>query len=179
VSKRISSILGLIAIDQVIKLAISRFALNALVILIPGALYFHPVQNTNLNWFASMASLQTPVWLMVVIQATILLLILAARRFFTYRSGCQPLLEAFTVFIAAGIGCSFVDVVFWGGSLDFMGLFHWFIFDTKDVYLNTASVFLILWVIKREKEHSQKPQGPSGWPALLQWLKAGCPAQKL
>jgi len=39
-------------------------------------------------------------------------------------------------FVIAGIICSFIDVVFWGGSLDFIGLFDWFIFDMKDVWLN-------------------------------------------
>jgi signal peptidase II len=46
---------ALTALDQAVKLAISHFALHASVILIPGVLFFQPVQNTNLNWVASMA----------------------------------------------------------------------------------------------------------------------------
>jgi signal peptidase II len=171
--------LALIALDQAVKLIISHFAMNATISLIPGVLTFHPTQNLNLNWLASMAGYQTPVWLMVVVQVLVLVIITLASRFITYESGSrQPWLNVFTIFITAGIGCSFIDVVFWGGSLDFAGLFNWFVFDIKDLYLNTACVFLVLWVIKKEIETKQDPTNEHSWRLFFPWMRAGCPAQK-
>ena len=54
-------------------------------------------------------------------------------------------------FVIAGIICSFIDVVFWGGSLDFIGLFDWFIFDMKDVWLNAGLIGGIIWVTINEQ----------------------------
>jgi len=33
-----------------------------------------------------------------------------------------------------------IDDIFWGGSLDYIQLFDWFIFDLKDVYLTTIAI---------------------------------------
>lgn len=168
---------ALIALDQAVKLLISKSALNASMVLIPGTLLFKPTQNTHLNWIASMAGYKTPVWMMITLQIVVLVLVTLLFRYLTYRSGSrQPLLLAFFTFVAAGIGCSFIDVVFWGGSLDFLGLFSWFVFDTKDIYLNTSSVFLVLWVIKNEKgkEHRLR-SSETNLHMLTNWFRQGCP----
>ena len=144
---------ALIAFDQAIKLAIFRFALHASTVLIPGVLFFQPVQNKNLNWLASMAGVQTPVWLMVVFQTAMLAAATLLFRYLVKRAGfLHPLLQSFYCFIVAGIGCSFIDVMFWGGSLDFLRLYHWFTFDTKDLYLNATYISLLLWEIRRSRE---------------------------
>lgn len=171
--------IALIALDQAIKLAVSIFSPNARIILIPGVLQFEPSKNVNLNWFASMAGYHTPVWMMVAFQLAVLAIIVLAFRYFTFRAfSRQRVLQTALSFGAAGVCCSFIDVVFWGGSLDFMGLFNWFIFDTKDLFLNTALVMLIFWSIWYEKEKERKQIPGNNWRTILQWLRHGCPVKR-
>ena len=48
------------------------------------------------------------------------------------------------VFIFAGALCSFIDKVFYGGSLDFIGISDLFIADLKDIYINIGLLFFIM-----------------------------------
>ena len=57
----------------------------------------------------------------------------------------QPHLSHFLIFFESGIFCSFLDVIFWGGSLDFIALLNWSVFDLKDVFLSVSIVFLLLF----------------------------------
>ena len=50
------------------------------------------------------------------------------------------------VFIMAGALCSLIDKVFYGGSLDFIGISNLFIADFKDIYINLAILFFILCI---------------------------------
>ena len=48
------------------------------------------------------------------------------------------------VFIFTGALCSFIDKVFYGGSLDFIGISDLFIADFKDIYINLGLLFFIM-----------------------------------
>ena len=48
------------------------------------------------------------------------------------------------IFIFAGALCSFIDKVFYGGSLDFIGISNLFIADIKDMYINLGLLFFIM-----------------------------------
>lgn len=176
--KPVFILLALTALDQAIKLLISKFVPNASLVLIPGVLRFEPTHNTHLNWIASMLGYKTPVWQMIALQILVLAVVTLLYRYLVYKSGNrQPLLVAFYSFVAAGICCSFIDVVFWGGSLDFMGLFNWFVFDTKDVYLNTASACFLVWLLKNENTNKGNLENKNNKLAVIQWMKAGFPMQ--
>lgn len=160
--------------DQGVKLLISRFASEAYLTLIPGALVFRPVRNTNLNWLSSMAGITPPVWLMVVMQALMLAAVVLIYRYMAYRSGRRGgLLALFFSFAAAGICCSFIDVVFWGGSLDFLGLFDWFVFDTKDLFLNASWILIAVRELTRRQPDPEAAAGEKG--GIAQWFRLGCP----
>ena len=47
-------------------------------------------------------------------------------------------------FIVAGALCSLIDKVFYGGSLDFIGISNLFIADIKDIYINLGLLFFIM-----------------------------------
>lgn len=165
--------LALAAADQGVKLLISRFAPDAELTLIPGALVFQPVHNTNLNWLSSMAGITPPVWLMVALQVLMLAAVVLIYRYLAYRSSSRGgLLALFFSFAAAGICCSFIDVVFWGGSLDFLGLFDWFVFDTKDLFLNASWIIIAIRELTR-KQPSPDKAGEKG--GIMQWFRLGCP----
>lgn len=72
--------------------------------------------------------------------------------------------------------CSFIDVVFWGGSLDFIGLFDWFIFDTKDVFLNTGWILALIWTWRHEKKQKKSYSNEHNIedvPFTI-WFRNGC-----
>ena len=46
------------------------------------------------------------------------------------------------LFILSGALCSLIDKIFYGGSLDFIGISNLFIADIKDMYINLGLLFL-------------------------------------
>ena len=159
---------ALVVIEQVIKLLISRYFAGDDLVLIPGALYFSPVQNTHMNWFGSLAGIQMPVFIMVIMEVVIFILVLLAHRYFSCLTKNESRLPAvFATISMAAITCAFIDNVFWGGSLDYIGLFNWFVFDLKDVYIDIG---LILFVaLSFRTDASGKQDG------FIPWLRRGCP----
>lgn len=138
----------LMIIDQIAKLFVTTYYINANIILIPHILLFRPVQNTNLNWIANMLEYDTPILFMLLMQAFALGLILVLHCYLSYLwRQSSKLLNGMFVFFMAGIACSFIDVAFWGGSWDFIRFFDWFTFDLKDVYLNIGLVFLLIYIV--------------------------------
>jgi signal peptidase II len=53
---------------------------------------------------------------------------------------------AFT-YLFSGEICSTVDKIFWGGSLDYVLVEGFFIFDLKDVYLSLFDAIVVLCLI--------------------------------
>ena len=48
------------------------------------------------------------------------------------------------LFIICGALCSLIDKIFYGGSLDFIGISTLFVADIKDIYINLGILFLIV-----------------------------------
>ncbi len=126
-----------------------------------------------------MADYQAPVWLMVCLQILFLALVLVVYRYLVYFSENQKAYaNGFLIFCLAGIICSFIDVVFWGGSLDFIRLLDWFTFDLKDVYLTVCIAcvlpyaFSYLRTYRNTTAEERKEQG------LWRWIKKGCPVSR-
>lgn len=160
----------LIALDQLIKVIIANFAMDKFIVFIPGVLRFEPFQNTNLNWLASMADVVMPIFLMVILQIAAATGFLLFYRYEKYKSIKSNLwLNMGLCMILAGIGCSFIDVVFWGGSLDYIGFFHWFIFDMKDVFLNAGWISILLWLNSKD----YKARGNES-VSFKSWISNGC-----
>lgn len=169
---------GLVIIDQVVKLFISHYFTNTHAILLPGILIFRPVQNENLTWISSIMDYNTPVWLMLILQLFASAFVVLVHRYLFYLwSEKKRLLKGMLDFLLAGIICSLIDVVFWGGSLDYIRLFNWFTFDMKDVYLNIGVFFAFLYggmyyfQIYRKLSGEERRQ-----TGLLRWLKRGMPS---
>ncbi len=155
--KREFFIAGLfIAFDQIIKIFIKFYAMNSYIVLIPDVIRFQPVQNTNLNWVASMIGITMPVIFMVFFQSIAMIICILFYKFEIYKIKVPHIwLTLSFCFMFSGIVCSFIDVVFWGGSIDFIGLFDWFTFDTKDVYLNAGWISMILFSNTTSYENSK------------------------
>lgn len=170
--------LVLILIDQIAKILITRYSIGVEFILLPNILLFRPVQNTNLTWLASLFDYKMSVFSMVIIQICAFLFTIVIYRYFSSlwmeRKG---LLKIMLVCYIAGISCSFIDVVFWGGSWDFIRLFDWFTFDFKDVYFNVGFIpvlfYGILYHFKVYVKMSKKEREETGF---LKWIQRGMPS---
>ncbi len=161
----------LILLEQSVKVLIWNFAMDARVTLIPTVMRFEPFQNTNLNWFASMAGVVMPVLFMVLLQLAAIIGITLFYKYQRYLAGQSSFWLSLGFCMAvAGIGCSFIDVVFWGGSLDYIGLLSWFIFDMKDVFLHVGWISIVLWFLSKTYKSIEK----TDIIPFRSWLKNGC-----
>jgi signal peptidase II len=114
---------------------------------------------------------------MIVIQIIILTAIILLYRYFSYLwiQG-KKYLYGMLIFYVSGITCSFIDVIFWGGSIDFLRLFDWFTFDLKDVYLDCGTAFLLLYMVNYEiKIYHKMNKAKRKQTGILIWIRKGMP----
>jgi signal peptidase II len=80
------------------------------------------------------------------------------------------------IFSVSGIICGLTDEIFLGGSIDYIGLFDWFVFDLKDVYLSVYSAFMVLIAIRylRDCYKLSKEERKRRDKGFLAWIKKGC-----
>jgi len=175
----------LVIIDQTIKVIIANTFMepHVHVVWIESVLTFCPTQNIHLSWIPSMLDYMMPIYMAVIIIIISILLTIVIYRLVIYcssnwsRHTFMPGL--YLLFTLSGAICALIDVAFWGGSIDYIQLFDWFIFDLKDVYLSLGSACLLLYLIvfykqyytlskEERKEYSKKTK-------ILPWLKAGLP----
>lgn len=115
---------------------------------------------------------------MIGIQTFSLATIIFSYRYLLYLwNQGKKFLNGMLLFFTAGLLCSFIDVVFWGGSLDFLRLSDWFTFDLKDIYLNIASGFLLLYAgnyfLKKYRKMDKDERRQTGF---WLWIKKGMPS---
>lgn len=169
----------LVLADQMIKLLIDNFCMDADVILIGGTLFFHPVQNTHLWWIGSMFDIYMPTWMMVgililCIVGLVFISVYFIYLFGKYRNATKVMCIGITFFVAGGV-CMIVDIIFWGGSIDYIKLFDWFVFDLKDIYTKVYFIFLLLYYIPYMKEYIKMGKEERRQQGFLVWIKKGCP----
>lgn len=173
-------IISLVSVEQVIKLLIARFCIDADIELISGVLFFHPVQNTHLLWIANLANYKPPVYVVFALQILVVFVLVLVYRYLMYifEDGRRYAKITFS-FALSGVCCSIIDTIFWGGSLDYIGLFNWFIFDLKDLYLNFFPLsFLIIYAIKYDAMYKHLSEEERRKQAFIYWAKKGFPSKQ-
>ena len=144
-------IAALIALEQGIKLIINRFFLSVSVPIVPPILYFEPMFNRHYSWFNSMLRLGDSKWVHIGIVGFLIVLLFLFYRYVKGRIKSRRIVDVMFAFLFAGALCSFVDKVFWDGSLDYIRLTGFFTFDLKDLYINTFNGILIYLLIFRSR----------------------------
>lgn len=140
----------LMIIDQGSKLIINNFFFNEYFEIIPDFLSFHPIINTDGSWLNARfgAGIGFPV--LIVINFLAIFIFIELYRYSKYKKlQCFDIDMCFS-FITAGALCSLIDKVFYGGSLDFIGISNLFIADIKDIYINLGILFFILAMYKND-----------------------------
>ena len=134
----------LMLIDQGIKFIIGKFFFNNYFEIIPDFLSFHPIINTHGSWLNARFNAGVNFTFLIVINLISLLLILEVYRYYSSKGNKSFWSDMCLLFIFAGALCSLIDKVFYGGSLDFIGISDLFIADIKDIYINIGLLFFLM-----------------------------------
>lgn len=150
--KNILFIFLLITIEQSVKLIVAEYFINYHFNIIGDFLFFLPKQNTESSWINSWLNLGIGPLPHILINIIIIIFLYYAFKYYSSKNKvCHCLYWAY-ILILAGALCSLIDKIFWGGSLDYIGIKGFFIFDIKDIYITSSELlffaFYIPFVIK-------------------------------
>lgn len=140
----------LIVIEQVIKLIINANYFDANIKIINNFLYFNPLFNRDYSWINSLFQLGVSKWIHVLMVTFIVVLVFLIYLFIDHNHQNTKVVSTAFAFLLAGGTCSWIDKVFWDGSLDYIYLQGQFTFDLKDVFIN---IFIGLIVIMFLTDH--------------------------
>ncbi len=154
-SKRILIIL-LVFIEQSIKLTISVFFLNYELPIIKGYISFFPVHNDKYSYLGSLLNYNFGKVLNSMVAIIVIFLIYYIYRFVLIKGRNSNLVNASYVLLLSGAICSLIDRIFWSGSLDYIWIHGFFVFDLKDALLSLGTATAILELIIYAKEDSKK-----------------------
>lgn len=117
--KSIVLILLFVIVDQIIKHIISGNFMDTEYVIIPGMFVFDPLKNINLSYLGTLLDVKMPIAVMIVIYVLGIIILAILYRYLGYLwKESKKYLQWFLCFYVSGMICSFVDVFFWGGSID-------------------------------------------------------------
>ena len=137
--------LTLMAIDQGIKLIIKFFFFDKYFEIIKDFLYFQPIINTHGSWLNARFGLGVGFSVLIFINILAVFLFIELYRYYISKGNKNFWADMTFLFITSGALCSLIDKVFYGGSLDFIGISNLFIADIKDLYINLGVLFFIVF----------------------------------
>lgn len=145
----------LIILEQGIKLIINANYLSNNDVIIENFLYFKPMFNRDYSWINSLFQLGVAKWPHVIMVSIIVVLVVLIYLFIDHKGYNTKVVSTSFAFILAGGICSFVDKIFWDGSLDYIKVQGYFTFDLKDVYINVfIGLVLLMFVFDHQKLRS-------------------------
>ena len=137
-------------LDQGIKIIIKQNFFNNYFDIIPNFLSFNPIINREGSWLNARFNFNVSFSILIVINVIALLIFLEVYRYLLSNGHKNFWTDMAFVFITAGALCSLIDKVFYGGSLDFIGISDLFIADIKDIYINLGLLFFIMSTYKND-----------------------------
>lgn len=140
----------LFILDQGIKLLIKFFFFKKYVEIIPDMLSFHPIINTHGSWLNARFGTSVSFPLLILLNVAALLLFIEIYRYYLFNGNKDFWSDMCFIFVLCGALCSLIDKVFYGGSLDFIGISDLFIADIKDLYINLGILFFALTLFNND-----------------------------
>lgn len=137
-------ILLFMLLDQGIKLIIKFLFFDTVFSIIPGILSFHPIINSQGSWLNVRFGTSVSFPFLIITNIIAIFLIVEIYRYFSHKGNKSFLYDMTFIFLFCGALCSLIDKIFFGGSLDFIGISNLFIADIKDLYINLGLYFFIL-----------------------------------
>ena len=136
----------LFLIDQGIKLLIKLFFFNNKFEVIKNFISFHPIINTDGSWLNARFSLNVGFNFLIVVNAIAIFIFIESYKYYLSKEKKNFWVDMSFLFITCGALCSLIDKIFYGGSLDFIGISDLFIADIKDIYINLGLLFFIMLI---------------------------------
>ncbi|WP_291652811.1 signal peptidase II [Clostridium sp.] len=138
--------LVLMLIDQGVKIIIKLFYFDNYFEIIPKFLSFDPIINTDGSWLNARFGLGVGFPALIILNALAVILFIEVYRYYLYKGNKDFWSDMAFLFILSGALCSLIDKIFYGGSLDFIGISNLFIADIKDMYINLGILFFIMLI---------------------------------
>lgn len=135
-------------LEQGSKIIIKFFFFDNYFEIIPDFLSFHPIINVQGSWLNARFGLEVGFPLLILTNIIAVYLFFAVYRYIIYKGHKSFNIDMAFLFLFTGALCSLIDKVFYGGSLDFIGISNLFIADIKDCYINLGLLFFILALYK-------------------------------
>ncbi|MGG7145145.1 signal peptidase II [Clostridium nigeriense] len=136
----------LMLIDQGCKIIINMFFFNDYIEIIKGFLSFDPIINTDGSWLNARFGLGVGFSSLILLNIIAVILFIEVYRYYLSKGNKDFWSDMSFLFITSGALCSLIDKVFYGGSLDFIGISNLFIADIKDIYINLGILFFIMLI---------------------------------
>ena len=137
----------LMIVDQGCKIIIKKFFFTSYVEIIKGFLSFNPIINKDGSWLNARFGTSISFPLLITINFIALIIFFELYRYYTHKGNKNFYGDMCFLFIFSGALCSLIDKVFYGGSLDFIGISNLFIADIKDIYINIGILFFIISIV--------------------------------
>lgn len=142
--------LTLMVLDQGSKIIIKQLFFNDNATIINDILYFNPIINTEGSWINARFNTGISFTILIVINLLALFLFIEIYRYYLHSNNDAKSFheDMCFLFIFSGALCSLIDKLFYGGSLDFIGIGNLFVADIKDIYINLGMLFFISSIYK-------------------------------
>ncbi len=134
----------LLLFDQGIKILIKLLWFNNDFPIISSLLYFRPIINTEGSWLNARFGTSVNFPILITINILAILIFIEVYRYYLYKGNKDFWADMCFIFVCCGATCSLIDKIFYGGSLDFIGISNLFIADVKDLYINIGILFFAL-----------------------------------
>lgn len=147
----------LMILDQGVKFIIYKWFFNTHFDIIGKFLSFQPIINTDGSWLNVRFGAGINFGFLIILNLIALFIFFEAYRYYVHNGHKDFNADMCIIFIMAGALCSLIDKVFYGGSLDFIGISNLFIADFKDIYINLAILFFLLCIYFNDYWKDDKP----------------------
>lgn len=136
--------LSTLLLDQCVKFVIKLFFFNSHINIIGDMLTFSPIINSQGSWLNARFNTSISFSILIFINIIALFLLFELFRYFLNKGFKSFWSDLSFVFLFSGALCSLIDKIFYGGSLDFIGITNLFVADIKDIYINLGLYFFII-----------------------------------
>ncbi|HCL01981.1 MAG TPA: hypothetical protein DHW61_06110 [Lachnoclostridium phytofermentans] len=149
IAKKSITIASLVVLDQVIKAIIRHNYFDKNFWILDEIFAFRPKVNTNQSYLGNYVNIFSYPWFAILINVFVIVIVYYIYQYYCFCAKQEKILpKAIYVLLLSGAFCSLIDKIFFGGSLDYILLFDWFIFDLKDCYISGAEVLFAFVAIK-------------------------------
>ena len=161
----IAWVLILITIDQAIKILINTYFRNTHFEIIPSLIEFKPTFNERHSWVNNLLddNFGINVGLIPHIILYILIGIFIPMLFSYFRNNIladKKLIDIAIIFMMAAVLGALIGNLIWkNGTLDYIYLKPWFVFDLKDLYSDLGIITFLIYAFKNRGQFDKLTKG--------------------